>query len=190
MKKLAFIFAITFAMLSFTLQSEKVMPPKSIYDIEIAALNGKDTINFSAYKGKKMLLVNTASKCGFTKQYAGLQELYTKYKDKLVVIAFPCNEFAEQEPWDNYHIQEFCSNRFNISFPMTDKVKVKEGEEQSLIYQWLTHKKYNGKKDISIRWNFGKFLIDEKGKFVQYFPSDVEPMDAQITSLIEGKKKK
>ncbi len=184
MKKIALISILTFAFTAFT---QKANVPKSIYDMEIASLDGKSTIKFSDFKGKKLLIVNTASKCGFAPQYKGLQELYTKYKDKLVIVALPCNDFAEQEPWDNGQIGRFCTNRFNVSFPMTDKVHVKAGEEQHIIYQWLTQKKYNKKENITVRWNFGKFLIDEKGKFVQYFPSEVEPMDAKIIALIEKK---
>lgn len=162
-------------------------PPKSFYDLSIPSVDGKTIIRFSEFKGKKVLLVNTASKCGYTSQYKGLQELYARYGNKLVVIAFPCNQFGEQEPWANDQIKNFCSTRFDVTFPITDKINVKKGDDQHIIYQWLTGKKYNGKEDIQVRWNFGKFLIDEKGRFVKYFPSQVEPLDAQITSLIEGK---
>ena len=167
--------------------TEKNTPPKSFYDLSIQSLDGKSTIRFSDFKGKKVLLVNTASQCGYTGQYKDLQALYTRYSNNLVVVAFPCNQFGGQEPWANDKIKNFCSLRYDVTFPMTDKVNVKAGEDQHIIYQWLTQKKFNGKEDINIRWNFGKFLIDEKGRFVKYFPSQVEPMDKQILSLIEGK---
>ncbi len=171
--------------LLFGFVSDQNPVPKSFYELSAKGIDGKSTINFNDFKGKKVLVVNTASMCGYTGQYKGLEDLYKKYAGKLVVIAFPCNQFANQEPWENEKIATFCKGRFNVTFPMGDKLDVK-GENQHVIYQWLTQKKYNGKEDITVRWNFGKFLINEKGKFVKYFPSQVEPLDAQITSLIEA----
>lgn len=188
MKTILSLSITAFLLMGFTQQpTQKPVPPKSFHELSVLGIDGKTTISFKDFAGKKVLLVNTASMCGYTGQYKGLQDLYKKYEGKLVVIAFPCNQFAEQEPWDNQKIQTFCKGRFDVSFPMTDKVDVK-GENQHIVYQWLTQKKFNGKEDINVRWNFGKFLIDEKGKFIQYFPSQVDPMDAQITQLIEGKK--
>jgi glutathione peroxidase len=163
-------------------------PPvkKKFHELNIRALNGKDTIFFSAFKGKKVLLVNTASECGYTPQYEGLQQLYAKYKDRLVVIGFPCNQFGEQEPGDASYIQQFCSARYGVSFPLSEKIDVK-GEKQHEVYQWLTAKKNNKVKDVNVRWNFGKFLIDEKGKFVDYFPSNIKPDDASLIAAIEKK---
>ncbi len=177
---------IALVIYSFTNRKEKKSnPPKiSFYDFSIKSLDGKSTINFSSFKGKKVLCVNTASMCGFTRQYDGLEKLYEKYKNKLVIIGFPCNQFGEQEPWDAKQIGEFCKGRYNVSFPLTEKIIVK-GDSAHAIYKWLTQKEMNGVKDVKIRWNFGKFLIDEKGKFVEYFPSDTEPEDPKLSSLIE-----
>ncbi len=157
---------------------------KSFYDLSIKSLDGKSIINFNDFKGKKILCVNTASQCGFTRQYLGLEKLYEKYKDKLVVIGFPCNQFGEQEPWEPSHIEEFCKNRYGVTFPLTEKIRVKDDSTHA-VYQWLTQKKNNGVKDVKIRWNFGKFLISEKGKFVEYFPETTEPDDKKLIELIE-----
>lgn len=179
------ILAICF--LGFTIEKKTMCTSKiEFYDLSIHTLDGKSTINFSSFKGKKVLCVNTASMCGFTHQYDGLEKLYEKYKNNLVVIGFPCNQFGEQEPWDSKKIETFCKGRFNVSFPMTEKVNVK-GDSAHVVYKWLTQKETNGKKDINIRWNFGKFLISENGKFIEYFPSDTEPDDPKLISLIEKK---
>lgn len=165
-------------------QTYKTILGKSFHDLSIQSLDGKKTINFKDFKGKKVLCVNTASQCGFTRQYSGLQKVQDKYKDKLVVIGFPCNQFGEQEPWEPVRIQEFCTGRYAATFQLTQKIDVK-GDSAHAVYQWLTHKKSNGVKDVNIRWNFGKFLISEKGKFIEYFPSDVEPDDPKLIALIE-----
>lgn len=170
---------------AFAIKPATEIPPpaKNFYDLSIKSIDGKSVINFSDFKGKKVLIVNTASECGFTPQYNELQKLSDTYKDKLVVIGFPCNQFGEQEPGSEAQISQFCKARFNVSFLLTEKVDVK-GDHQNDIYNWLSHKEYNKVKDVNIRWNFGKFLIDEKGKFVEYFPSQVSPMDEKIVSLI------
>lgn len=170
---------------AFALKPKKALPApaKNFYDLSIKSIDGKSIIKFSDFKGKKVLIVNTASECGYTPQYAELQKLSDAYKDKLVVIGFPCNQFGEQEPGTEAEISRFCKARYGVSFLLTEKVDVK-GDHQNDIYNWLTHKQYNKVKDVNVRWNFGKFLIDEKGKFVDYFPSQVSPMDKQITSLI------
>lgn len=170
---------------AFALKPEKaIIPPaKNFYDLSIKSIDGKSVINFSDFKGKKVLIVNTASECGYTPQYAELQKLSDTYKDKLVVIGFPCNQFGEQEPGTETQINQFCKAKYGVSFLLTEKVDVK-GDHQNDIFNWLSHKQYNKVKDVNVRWNFGKFLIDEKGKFVEYFPSQVSPMDAQIVSLV------
>jgi glutathione peroxidase len=177
-----FILVIAFA---FVVKPKKELPPpaKNFHDLSIKSLDGKSVIQFGDFKGKKILIVNTASQCGFTPQYTDLQKLAETYKDKLVVIGIPCNQFGEQEPGSAVEIGQFCKAKYSISFPMTEKVDVK-GENQNEVYTWLTNKQYNKVKDVNVRWNFGKFLIDEKGKFVDYFPSQVPPMDPQIVSLI------
>jgi glutathione peroxidase len=155
---------------------------KSIYDFKVEALEG-GTIDFSAFKGKKILIVNTASKCGLTPQYEGLQKLYDTYKDKLVIVGFPANNFGGQEPGTNTEIKEFCKQNYGVSFPMAAKVSVK-GEDMAPIYKWLCSKAENGVLDAEIKWNFGKFLLDEKGNLINYFPSKVIPMSEEITSKL------
>ena len=157
---------------------------KSIYDLKIKTLDGKSTIDLKKYKGKKLLLVNTASKCGYTKQYEGLQKLQQQYKGKLVIIGFPCNQFSEQESGTVGEIAEFCKKNFGVTFPLTEKVDVK-GDKQHPIYQWLTQKKNNGVEDVTVGWNFGKFLIDEKGNYVSYFPSKVEPLSDELVTKLK-----
>ncbi|MGV3767270.1 MAG: glutathione peroxidase [Chitinophagaceae bacterium] len=155
----------------------------SIYDFKVPSLDG-GTIDFSKYKGKKILIVNTASKCGYTKQYKGLQELYEKYKDKLVIVGFPANNFGGQEPGSNEEIEAFCEKNYGVSFPMAEKISVK-GDDIHPLFKWLTNKKENGVMDADIRWNFTKFLINEKGKLVAKFDSAVEPMSPDILQYLK-----
>ena len=156
---------------------------KSFYDLSIKSLDGKTTINFKDFKGKKVLCVNTASKCGYTPQYDGLQKLQERYKDKLIVIGFPCNQFLGQEPGSADEIGEFCKKNYGVTFQMTEKIDVK-GKNQHPVYQWLCQKSNNGVQDVTVGWNFGKFLIDEKGNYVAYFPSKVDPLSAEIISKL------
>lgn len=155
---------------------------RSIYDFKVLSLNG-DTIDFASFKGKKILIVNTASKCGFTPQYEGLEQLYEKYKDRLVVIGFPANNFLYQEPGSNEKIGEFCKKNYAVSFPMAAKISVK-GKNIAPIYQWLCNKEENGVMDAKVKWNFNKFLLDENGKLIAYFPSKVTPLSEEITSKL------
>ncbi len=155
-----------------------------MHQFKINALNSNETIDFSQFKGKKILVVNVASKCGFTPQYKELEELYKLYSDKLVVVGFPCNQFLGQEPGSESLIQEFCSSTYGVSFPMTTKIDVK-GNDQHEIYKWLTSKSLNGVGDYKVSWNFNKFLIDENGKLVQHFESKVSPMSKEITNLLD-----
>lgn len=162
--------------------SEGQLISSSIHTFKVEALDGT-TIDFSKFKGKKILVVNTASKCGYTPQYAGLEKLYETYKDKLVIVGFPANNFGGQEPGTNTEIKEFCSKNYGVSFPMAAKVSVK-GDDQAPIFKWLCNKAENGVLDAEIKWNFGKFLLDEKGNLLAYFPSKVEPMSEEITSKL------
>ncbi len=155
----------------------------SIYSIAVKDINGKD-LDLKQFKGKKILFVNVASKCGFTKQYDGLEKLYQKYKDKLVIIGFPCNQFGEQEPGNAEEIKSFCRLNYGVSFPIAEKIKVK-GDEQHPIYQWLTQKEKNGVKNSSVKWNFQKYLVDENGNFVDYWYSMTKPMSKKITQHLE-----
>ncbi len=160
----------------------KLIEVKSIYTFKVNGLDDK-IIDFSKFKGKKILIVNTASKCGYTPQYEELQKLYDTYKDKLVIVGFPANNFGGQEPGTNSEIKEFCKKNYGVSFPMAAKVSVK-GDDIAPIYQWLCNKSENGVMDATIKWNFGKFLLDEKGYLITYFPSKVTPMSEEITSKL------
>ncbi|AOW22036.1 glutathione peroxidase [Urechidicola croceus] len=154
----------------------------SIYDIEINSLSG-DAIDLNDYKGKKILFVNTASKCGFTPQYAQLQELSETYKDNLVVIGLPCNQFGGQEPGTAENIESFCQVNYGVTFLMTEKIDVK-GDNQHPLYKWLTKKNYNGVKNSSVKWNFQKYLIDQEGGLIDVWYSLTKPMSKKITKYL------
>ncbi|MEW5846579.1 MAG: glutathione peroxidase [Bacteroidota bacterium] len=141
----------------------------------------------SRLKGKKVMVVNTASKCGLTPQYEDLEALYEKYKDKnFVIIGFPANNFMEQEPGTNQEIKEFCTTRFNVTFPMMAKISVK-GKDMHPLYQWLTQKSKNGVMDSDVKWNFQKYLIDENGNLVDMIPPKDKPNSDKVIKWIEGK---
>ncbi|MFN4285551.1 MAG: glutathione peroxidase [Lacibacter sp.] len=154
----------------------------SIHRFKVESLDG-GTIDFAAFKGKMILIVNTASQCGYTPQYAELQQLYEKYKDKLVVVGFPANNFGGQEPGTNAEIKNFCQKNYGVTFPMAAKVSVK-GDDIAPIFKWLTSKSENGVMDATIRWNFNKFLLNEKGELVAYFPSSTKPLSSDITAKL------
>lgn len=156
-----------------------VLTGTSIYDFKVEGLEG-GTIDLAKYKGKKILIVNTASKCGMTPQYADLQKLYEKYKDKLVVIGFPANNFAQQEPGSNSEIREFCTRNYGVTFPMAAKVSVK-GADIHPLFQYLTDEAKKLGVDNPIQWNFAKFLVDENGKLVKVFSHRLSPMSDEIT---------
>ena len=151
----------------------------SIYDYKINALESSEQIDLASFKGKKLLIVNVASKCGYTHQYEDLQKLSMQYDDKLVVLGMPCDQFGGQELDSEIEIKQFCTEKFNVTFPMTTVIDVK-GDNQHPIYQWLTKKSMNGKGDYTVSWNFNKFLIDENGQLLEYFPSKVKPLDEEI----------
>lgn len=163
----------------------EIQAPTNFYDLSVLSLNEDETISFSDFKGKKVLLVNVASKCGFTPQYEGLQQLQEQYSNNLIIIGLPCNQFMGQEPGDKESIASFCKSNYGVSFPLTTKIKVK-GKEQHPIYQWLTRKELNGVGDYSVSWNFNKFLVSEEGELEAYFGSNVKPMDEKIVSLIKS----
>ena len=151
---------------------------KSIYDIEINSLQGKP-INLSLFKGKKILFVNVASKCGFTPQYKELQKLHNIYEESLVVIGVPCNQFGKQEPGNSSEISEFCQVNYGVSFLITEKISVK-GKEQHPLYSWLTNKNENGRKNSSVKWNFQKYLLNEDGELIDYYYSMTSPTSSKI----------
>ncbi|MDO1500358.1 glutathione peroxidase [Winogradskyella maritima] len=152
----------------------------SIYDIQINDLAGKH-VDLKQFKGKHILIVNVASHCGFTPQYRELQELQETYPEKLAVVGVPCNQFGKQEPDSPEVIQNFCEVTYGVGFLLTEKVKVK-GKQQHPLYQWLTKKANNGKKNSKVKWNFQKYLIDDKGQLVDYFYSITRPTNSRITS--------
>lgn len=157
---------------------------KSFYDFTVKTIDGVD-FPLSQLKGKKVLVVNVASKCGFTPQYAKLEELYEKYKDKgLVIIGFPANNFLSQEPGSNEEIAQFCSVNYGVTFPMMAKISVK-GKDKAPLYQWLTEKAMNGKQDAPVQWNFQKFMIDENGNWIGYVPPKESPLSEEIITWIE-----
>jgi glutathione peroxidase len=156
---------------------------KSIYDYKVESLDGKE-INFADFKGKKILIVNTASECGFTPQYADLEKLYEEYKSKLVIVGFPANNFGGQEPGSNEEIGAFCQKNYGVSFPMAAKVSVK-GDDTAPIFKFLTEKELNGVKNTSILWNFTKFLLDENGKLVDSYISTTKPTSSSITKHLQ-----
>ena len=153
-------------------------------EFSIESINGFRTLKLSEYRGKHLLLVNVASKCGYTPQYEQLQELYDSNKDKLVVIGFPCNQFMGQEPGTDQEIVTFCKTSYGVTFPITEKIEVK-GDNQHEIYQWLTSKSLNGLGDFKVSWNFNKFLVSPEGKLLGHFPSSVSPLDESITTLLK-----
>jgi len=152
-------------------------PPENIYQFKMESIDGQ-TIDLSQFKGKKILVVNTASKCGFTPQYKGLEELSQKYKNDLVVIGVPANNFGGQEPGANDDIQAFCEENYGVTFLLTEKTSVK-GDDINALFDYLTSAQ-NPDFTGEIKWNFEKFLIDENGKLIHRFRSDVEPMSATI----------
>lgn len=167
-------------LIMFGLFSSTQYPPvDSFYDFNIKALNSEDVIEFSEFKGKKILLVNVASKCGFTPQYEGLEKLYQEYKEDLVIIGFPCNQFMFQESGSEEKIAAFCQRNYGVTFPMTEKIKVK-GKSQHPIYNWLTTKELNGVDNYKVSWNFNKFLLDEEGNLLEHFSAKVKPYDERI----------
>ena len=157
--------------------------PNSIYKVQINDINGQ-LIDLNLAKGKKILIVNTASKCGFTKQYAELQNLHEEYAESLMVLGVPCNQFGKQEPGNAAEINEFCELNYGLTFPLTEKVDVK-GAHQHPLYAWLTQKKLNGVKNSSVKWNFQKYLIDEEGKLIDFYYSITKPMSSKIIGKLK-----
>lgn len=154
---------------------------KSVYDFKITTLEGQ-TLALSKFKGKKILIVNTASKCGFTPQYAELEKLWQQYKEKLVIIGFPANNFGGQEPGSNGMIKEFCQKNYGVTFLMSEKVSVK-GEDMDDLFKYLTSAE-NPDFTGEIKWNFEKFLIDENGKLIHRFRSSVKPLSSDVTRYL------
>ena len=186
--KALLISAVGLILLSFVIyppsksQSQGKM---NFYDFTVSDIEGK-TFEFSQLKGKKVMIVNTASRCGYTPQYKQLEELYDTYKGKdFLIIGFPANNFGGQEPGTNEEIATFCEKKYGVSFPMMSKISV-TGNDQHKLYQWLTQKKMNGKMDSEVRWNFQKYLVDDSGNLVDVLYSGTSPLDEKVIDFIEG----
>lgn len=174
------------AMLCLIASMVGAQTPKTLYDFTVNDIDGRP-FAMSQLKGKKVMIVNTASKCGYTPQYKDLEALYEQYKaSNFVIIGFPANNFLWQEPGSNDEIKSFCSLHYNVSFPMMAKISVK-GNDIAPIYEWLQTKALNGVADAKVGWNFNKFLIDETGNWVKHFASDVNPLSTEIKTWIEAK---
>lgn len=155
----------------------------SVYDIGLLTLGGSP-IELEEHRGKKLLFVNVASKCGYTKQYGPLQKLQDIFKDRLVVVGCPCNQFGSQEPGNAEQIKNFCEKNYGVNFLITEKLEVK-GEHQHPLYQWLTKKDKNGNKSSKVKWNFQKYLLDENGHLLEVFESSVDPLSPKITDFLK-----
>jgi glutathione peroxidase len=184
MKKLIFkILSVCGLLTMFSFSGERKLPPaKSIYEFRLKTLDGEE-ITLSKFKGRKMLLVNVASECGYTPQYKNLEALHRQYGDKVAVIGFPANNFGAQEPGTSTEIKEFCKKNYGVTFQMMEKISVK-GSDQHPLYEWLSNKELNGVCDQAPKWNFSKYLIDENGKIIKFFGSKVDPLSEEITSLL------
>lgn len=184
-----FIFSLWITSTSFLtdakkdLVSENYIMENDFYDLEFESIDGK-IISLSNFKEKYVLIVNTASRCGYTRQYKDLQKIHEDYKDKLIVIGFPCNDFGSQEKGTNQEILSFCQKNYGVDFLLSKKIKIK-GEECHPIFTWLTNKSKNGVLNHKVSWNFNKFLIDPHGELLDAFSSSIKPFDTEIISLIK-----
>ena len=168
------------------MESQTPVQTQTIYQFKVTDLYGKE-FDFSTLKGKKLLIVNTASECGLTPQYKDLEAIYKKYKDKnFVIIGFPANNFGSQEPGSNEQIAKFCQMNYGVTFPMMSKISVK-GKDIHEVYQFLTQKDKNGLQDSQVEWNFQKYLINEEGELIKVLSPRVLPTDAEIVGWINGK---
>lgn len=159
---------------------------KTFHDFTVQSIAG-EAVNLSQFKGKRVLVVNTASECGLTPQYKQLQELFDTYGgDKFVIVGFPANNFGAQEPGSNEEIASFCSKNYGVTFPMMAKISVK-GKDQHPLYQWLTQKELNGVEDSEVQWNFQKYLINEAGQLLAVVSPRTSPLDDEIVAFAQGK---
>ena len=166
------------------LKNDQKQPGISFYTLK-GTLNNGTNLDFSSLKGKKILLVNTASDCGYTRQYDALQKLYEEHKDKLVVIGFPANDFKEEEKGTDEEIAQFCKLNFGVTFPLMKKSVVKKGENQNPVFKWLTDSSQNGWNNKPPSWNFCKYLINEQGILTNYFGSSISPLSKDVLSAIK-----
>lgn len=161
----------------------KIQPFQSLFDLFIELNDGKQ-LKFDSFKGKKIMIVNTASDCGYTAQYAELQRLYENHIGKLMVIGFPANDFKKQEKGSDEDIAEFCESNFGITFPLSKKTTVVKGSEQHPVFRWLTKREMNGWNDRQPSWNFCKYLVDERGELMSFFPPSVSPLSKAVQKRI------
>ena len=172
---------------SVTARPDKpVTPPVSLYELGFIQIDGDSTV-FGKYRGKKLLIVNTASDCGYTGQYASLQALQEKFPDQLVVIGFPANDFKEQEKAGNEQIAAFCQRNYGVTFPLSEKVSVVKGSAQHPVFKWLSDPAQNGWNDRAPVWNFSKYVIDETGRLVGYFGPAIDPLDPSFIAALDLK---
>jgi glutathione peroxidase len=185
MKKILFPAVILCSVIAMSFQTST--PMKTLADFKVKTLEGKD-FDFSSLKGKKVLIVNTASECGFTPQYKDLEALYEKYSPggKFTIIGFPCNQFGGQEPGTADTIRAFCTKNYGVTFPLMEKIDVK-GDNQAPVYKWLCNKSENGVESSEVKWNFQKYMIDENGHYVGHVMSPEKPSCDKIVNWIEGK---
>jgi glutathione peroxidase len=184
---LLYVPIVLFSLCTLAAQAQKKQKaPKlpTLYGFKVQDIDGKK-FSLSSLKGKKVMIVNVASKCGNTPQYAKLQELYDKHKKTLVILGFPANNFGAQEPGTNAEVKEFCTATYGVTFPMMSKISVK-GSDIAPLYQWLTTQSGNGVADAPVTWNFQKFLIDEQGHYVKTIAPNVSPLSDEILSWIEN----
>jgi len=174
---------VLFSLLAYSLSG--FAQSSGFYDFKVKTLEGQ-VFDFASLKGKKVMVVNTASKCGFTPQYKDLEEVYQKYQGDLVIIGFPANNFLNQEPGSASDIRKFCTENYGVTFPMMEKISVK-GDDMAPIYKWLTSKSKNGVMDSEVKWNFQKYLIDENGKLVDVVYSKDKPTSDKVTAWISSK---
>lgn len=161
----------------------QIDPPVSFYSLDFVSISGQ-SVNFETLKGKYVLIVNTASKCGYTPQFEELEKLYKLYDSKLVILGFPSNDFASQDPGSNKEIYEFCTLNYGVTFPMMEKSSVR-GNGKNTVFQWLTDKNKNGWCENEPSWNFCKYLINPQGELIAFYPSKVKPMSKDITEKIK-----
>jgi glutathione peroxidase len=173
------------SLLSFLMISAVMYSQSSFYDFKVKTLEGKD-FDFASLKGKKVMIVNTASKCGYTPQYEDLQVLYEQFGSKLAIIGFPANNFMNQEPGSAEEIRQFCTDKYDVTFPLMEKISVK-GKDMHPLYQWLTSKDKNGVMDSTVKWNFQKYLIDENGKLVDVLYSKEKPGSDKVVAWLSAK---
>lgn len=190
MKKLFSFLISLVALASCSSQSARQRPANataptgtSFYSFKMPELESGKTVDFSQYKGKKLVLLNVASKCGYTPQYADWEAFYKQHSDKVVVLGFPANNFMGQEPGSNEDIATFCSKNYGVTFPMFQKISVK-GDDMHPLYQWLSKKDQNGWNDQAPTWNFCKYVVNEKGELVSFFPSGVKPDDPEFKKAV------